>query len=626
MHVGHTLLLPLRSFSMNSGGYQLAPEHDYNEIFVQHGFWGSWKRKKPTAASDTLQNEGIEDIENKYGKIPEFCMGARHSGERICSSGTSPPGEDASMAFDGDILTKWLGWWLYPLPSGDRDAGAFIRVDSCKPRESKRSDFVQPQVPGWEKGCAADATDLPFIVSSYSITAANDFESRDPFDWVLEGRPSAQSNDTTLWTEIDQQIGVVFPYRGAQLKFRVNTSDSYASYRFRVTAIRNASESSGSTQLAEFDLEGLPSPPAPQPFCRILDKSVPICSCCGHIPEREGPENLFDDDETTKLLLQPMIPIDKAVLNVTIYGLPGDSGWSPVYEPAIDAWHELAGYILQSANDHPGRDPTSWRVWGLKPSDKVVPDVLTKYKTIEPAISANEQATAAEAAGGGWELLDMQTNVSFTARFEKLFFPFMTGTIRSEYEGFRLEIIGTAISSGVCSSASCTQLSRFAVVHTVPVTTSTPPWPVSHVVHWPGTELSSTVDLKLTVGGTITWEFDARSNLVAGTASNPTGLFGVDMLLVQQIGSTFNFTFTNSGTYPFFTTMSSSKTGVITVGGPSPVYSIVNVVAQEEDDSSRVIKEEIEEVEAAAGELKRQRRDVKRQRRDAKAEKQTEFI
>lgn len=38
-------IFPVRSFGMNSGGYQLRPEHSSSDIFVRHAYLGSWKRQ-----------------------------------------------------------------------------------------------------------------------------------------------------------------------------------------------------------------------------------------------------------------------------------------------------------------------------------------------------------------------------------------------------------------------------------------------------------------------------------------------------------------------------------------------------------------------------------------------------
>eukprot|EP00049_Salpingoeca_infusionum_P013134 m.245621 g.245621 ORF g.245621 m.245621 type:complete len:126 (-) comp15365_c1_seq56:310-687(-) len=43
--VGDVLLLPMRSFSVGSGGYMIPPQYSSEDQLVQHGFQGSWKAK-----------------------------------------------------------------------------------------------------------------------------------------------------------------------------------------------------------------------------------------------------------------------------------------------------------------------------------------------------------------------------------------------------------------------------------------------------------------------------------------------------------------------------------------------------------------------------------------------------
>ena len=52
IRAGNATLLPVRAFGMNSGGYQLRPEHSSEDILVRHAFVGSWKNHNiPTATT-----------------------------------------------------------------------------------------------------------------------------------------------------------------------------------------------------------------------------------------------------------------------------------------------------------------------------------------------------------------------------------------------------------------------------------------------------------------------------------------------------------------------------------------------------------------------------------------------
>ena len=50
LHVGSVLMLPVRAFGMNSGGYSAKPDHKIGDIFAQHYFQGSWKNKQQPGA------------------------------------------------------------------------------------------------------------------------------------------------------------------------------------------------------------------------------------------------------------------------------------------------------------------------------------------------------------------------------------------------------------------------------------------------------------------------------------------------------------------------------------------------------------------------------------------------
>eukprot|EP00038_Savillea_parva_P019601 m.28025 g.28025 ORF g.28025 m.28025 type:complete len:582 (+) comp4477_c0_seq1:49-1794(+) len=49
IRAGNATILPVRAFGMNSGGYQLRPEHSPDDILVRHAYLGSWKRKETFA-------------------------------------------------------------------------------------------------------------------------------------------------------------------------------------------------------------------------------------------------------------------------------------------------------------------------------------------------------------------------------------------------------------------------------------------------------------------------------------------------------------------------------------------------------------------------------------------------
>ncbi len=128
----------------------------------------------------------------------------------VVASGENAPRETAAKAFDGDINTKWLtftnaGWIAYDYTSTDA-----------------------------------------YPVTQYSMTSANDGDSRDPKDWDFQG-----SNDGGMsWDVLDTQTNQDFIARFQTKTYSVSNSTAYKVYRLNITA------NNGDTkmQLAELEL------------------------------------------------------------------------------------------------------------------------------------------------------------------------------------------------------------------------------------------------------------------------------------------------------------------------------------------------------------------------------------
>ena len=85
-----------------------------------------------------------------------------------------------------------------------------------------------------------------YVVTSYTISSANDFPERDPLNWTLQG-----SNDGSSWTTVDTRTNEDFPNRLQRRIFNFTNSTAYQYYRFSMT------NNSGSIlQLAEIELFG----------------------------------------------------------------------------------------------------------------------------------------------------------------------------------------------------------------------------------------------------------------------------------------------------------------------------------------------------------------------------------
>jgi PKD repeat protein len=151
----------------------------------------------------------------------------------VTASAENPPNETKEKLTDGNSATKWLtfsptGWVAYQLTK-------------------------------------------PTVVTSYSLTSANDFAGRNPKDWTLQGSTDGQS-----WVDVDKQVDQVFTDPFQTRKFTIASPQSFPRYRLNITA--NAGEPL--IQLADLGLyTGASTPPAPptvnQSVVDILDRQHP---------------------------------------------------------------------------------------------------------------------------------------------------------------------------------------------------------------------------------------------------------------------------------------------------------------------------------------------------------------
>ncbi len=100
----------------------------------------------------------------------------------------------------------------------------------------------------------------PSVVSGYSITSANDEDTRDPFSWTFQG-----SNDDAAWTTLDTRSNEDFLTRFQRREFSITNTMSFTYYRLNIT-----NNSGTILQLAEWEILGtggggvisIPNPPA----------------------------------------------------------------------------------------------------------------------------------------------------------------------------------------------------------------------------------------------------------------------------------------------------------------------------------------------------------------------------
>lgn len=157
-------------------------------------------------------------------------------------SATADPGEtlgELAAALDGADLT----------PTSDSDVsdqyGTPVRVEGINQVHDgdlntklliygKTSDWIQ-----YRTG--------PAIISSYSITSANDAPERDPRNWTFEG-----SDTGSDWTVLDQRQDQTFASRQQTASYSFANTRSYNYYRLNISAVNGG----GDLQLAELRIGG----------------------------------------------------------------------------------------------------------------------------------------------------------------------------------------------------------------------------------------------------------------------------------------------------------------------------------------------------------------------------------
>jgi hypothetical protein len=90
-----------------------------------------------------------------------------------------------------------------------------------------------------------------YKITSYSITSANDFQLRDPRDWMLQGcTGSCTPSSDTGWVTLDTRTAQWFPSRYQTKTFAFTNVTAYRQIRLRITSNYNDPV----TQVSEFRL------------------------------------------------------------------------------------------------------------------------------------------------------------------------------------------------------------------------------------------------------------------------------------------------------------------------------------------------------------------------------------
>ena len=188
----------------------------------------------------------------------------------------------------------------------------------------------------------------PATVTGLSLTSANDAPDRDPSEFVLSG-----SNNGSAFRQIAKGTIPEFANRFETVEINFENETAYAYYRLLFPNVRDPAVAVA-VQIAEVELLGMgKGNPLPTPdemdLSQLEDISGPedsITPTTFNSPTNEEVWRAIDNDSSTKYL-----NFDGPNSGFTL---------QPAVGPTI-----INGLRLTSANDAPGRDPTSYRLEGL---------------------------------------------------------------------------------------------------------------------------------------------------------------------------------------------------------------------------------------------------------------------
>lgn len=218
--------------------------------------------------------------------------------------------EAETMAFDGDVNTKWLDHndW----------AGAPTEED-----------------PSWVQVQLVE----PKTVNKLAIVSANDADARDPENFNIQA-----SHDGENWVSLANWLGESFDARFERKLFTFSNDLAFTYYRLNIT--KNKGDD-GLMQVAEIELIG----PQYSSIDHSSDANV-VITARNRIGEGEAESNAFDDDVNTKWLDHN----DWA-------GAPTEEDPSWVQVDFLDK-KIVTSIAITSANDADVRDPENFNLQG----------------------------------------------------------------------------------------------------------------------------------------------------------------------------------------------------------------------------------------------------------------------
>ncbi|OPZ78495.1 MAG: F5/8 type C domain protein [Actinobacteria bacterium ADurb.Bin444] len=235
----------------------------------------------------------------------------------------------------------------------------------------------------------------PTSLTSYSFTSANDYSTRDPYNWTLSG-----SNDGVTWTVIETRSAQTFASRYLKRDFTLaKASAGYLQFRFDIVC-----KSGSITQLANLQVFGqatattTETTPSTEPATStVLAELAPTSFAArGENGTKEGTAKLFDHTASTKWL---------------------DFSGTTWIQVSFNEPRALESYSFTSANDRSERDPRNWTLSG-----------------------SNDGVT--------WTVIESRTSQSFATRLLQR--DFVLAAKSEAFKHYRFDI--------VCKSGSITQL------------------------------------------------------------------------------------------------------------------------------------------------------------------------
>lgn len=272
----------------------------------------------PFLAELGLSAEQIIDLELPFldsvssgGPVQEVTTTENLVGAIITARNRIGDGEAETMAFDGDVNTKWLD-----------------HNDWAGAPTSENPAWIQVQ---FEQAHA---------VSSLFITSANDADARDPENFNIVG-----SNDGVTWVILAEFVGESFDERFERKEFRFSNGLAYSYYRVNITKNKG---NDTLMQLAEIQLVG--------PIHSSLDHTDPVgtgtITARNRIGDGEAETMAFDNNPETKWLDHNDWSGPPTV---------EDPSWAQIDFAEAVAVNALA---ITSANDADARDPENFTLVG----------------------------------------------------------------------------------------------------------------------------------------------------------------------------------------------------------------------------------------------------------------------